>query len=335
MFRLKTTELPRVFDALAAQYAPVFAHDFPNGPKEAFFPQAETLFCAKAKNNKIEILPAPAPDTKPLAIFGLRACDHQGIHVLDAVFAEDAPYQARRAGAVLITQACNNPAATCFCKPFGVDAALENPGGDILTWATSAGRPVREANDEATPAGEWLYWEAATPKGHALTEAVRHLLEETDGTPVAQIKKDIAQKIDALPNNQLSLENLDMALFDVPAWDALFPICLGCSACTFLCPTCQCYDIADVSQNDLEGGVCRCRTWDSCMNKDFTQMAHGNPRPTGKERFRQRYMHKLVYHPARHNGQWGCTGCGRCAAKCPVGMNMIKAVKALTQKGDF
>ena len=31
------------------------------------------------------------------------------------------------------------------------------------------------------------------------------------------------------------------------------------------------------------------------MYSDFTMMAHGTNRPTQLERFRQRFMHKLVY----------------------------------------
>ena len=36
--------------------------------------------------------------------------------------------------------------------------------------------------------------------------------------------------------------------------------------------------------------------------QDFTQMSAGQPRPTQKERFRQRFMHKLVYFPDNNDG---------------------------------
>ena len=38
------------------------------------------------------------------------------------------------------------------------------------------------------------------------------------------------------------------------------------------------------------------------MYSDFTLMAGGQPRLTQKERFRQRFMHKLVYFPANNDG---------------------------------
>ena len=50
-------------------------------------------------------------------------------------------------------------------------------------------------------------------------------------------------------------------------WDELYKPCLACGTCTFVCPTCQCYDIKDY---DTGHGVKRYRCWDSCMYSDFT-----------------------------------------------------------------
>ena len=87
-----------------------------------------------------------------------------------------------------------------------------------------------------------------------------------------------------------------MELFNSDKWAGLSEACLGCGTCTFVCPTCQCYDIRDF---DTGHGVQRFRCWDSCMYSDFTKMAGGQPRPTQLERFRQRFMHKLVYYPRK------------------------------------
>jgi ferredoxin len=68
------------------------------------------------------------------------------------------------------------------------------------------------------------------------------------------------------------------------------------------------------------------------MYSDFTLMAHGNPRKSKLERFPQRFMHKLVYFPINNDGVFSCVGCGRCVAKCPVSLNIVKVINALGVK---
>ena len=119
--------------------------------------------------------------------------------------------------------------------------------------------------------------------------------------------------------------------FDAPEWDTLSEACLGCGTCTFVCPTCQCYDIKDFNTGN---GVVRFRCWDSCMYSDFTLMAHGNSRNTQMQRFRQRFMHKLVYYPSQYDGTYSCVGCGRCVNKCPQNLNIVKVIKTLGGKNN-
>lgn len=72
---------------------------------------------------------------------------------------------------------------------------------------------------------------------------------------------------------------------------------------------------------------------DSCMYSDFTMMAHGNNRNSQMQRFRQRFMHKLVYYPVNNNGMFSCVGCGRCVEKCPSSLNIVKVIKAFENQG--
>ena len=118
--------------------------------------------------------------------------------------------------------------------------------------------------------------------------------------------------------------------FDSPVWDELYKSCLACGTCTFVCPTCQCYDIKDYNTGK---GVQRYRCWDSCMYSDFTMMAHGNNRTSQKQRYRQRFMHKLVYFPANNDGMYSCVGCGSCVDKCPASTIIVKVSKAFQKEG--
>ena len=72
------------------------------------------------------------------------------------------------------------------------------------------------------------------------------------------------------------------------------------------------------------------------MYSDFTMMAHGNNRTSQMQRFRQRFMHKLVYFPTNNDGMFSCVGCGRCVDKCPASLNIVKVIRAFekAEKGE-
>ena len=179
----------------------------------------------------------------------------------------------------------------------------------------------------------YLYWRANTEKGKALTASVSELFEEGGDKQVNEQQEKTREIIEKLPFSQLDLsrfkgENLN-ELFEAPEWQTLSEACLGCGACTFVCPTCQCFDIRDFKTKE---GVIRYRCWDSCMYSDFTLMAAANSRTTQLQRYRQRFMHKLVYYPAQHEGLYSCVGCGRCVNKCPQRLNIVKVIKTLGGK---
>ena len=156
------------------------------------------------------------------------------------------------------------------------------------------------------------------------------VLEDCNDEAVTAEQEKIAKIMDKLPLKDLSTDAFGggktQELFNHPVWDEFSATCLGCGTCTFVCPTCQCYDIKDFNTGN---GVIRYRCWDSCMYSEFTKMAHGNNRLTQKERFRQRFMHKLVYYPENNDGLFSCVGCGRCLAKCPISMNIVKVMKKI------
>lgn len=283
-------------------------------PKDFFFPQTEDLMQFKTEGKNIEIFDTRTA-LEDFVVFGVRACDVKSFDILDRVFLTepvDSFYAEKRNHGVIISLSCTKPAETCFCKTFGIDPA--NPLGDISSWKTDTD----------------IYFEANTEKGEALLNSLSHLLEESDNSAVNEQKAKINAIMDKLPLKNLKTDAFGGGktgeLFNAPEWDELSESCLGCGTCTFVCPTCQCYDIKDFNTGN---GVIRFRCWDSCMYSDFTRMAHGNNRLTQKERFRQRFMHKLVYYPENNDGLFSCVGCGRCLAKCPISMNIVKVMKKI------
>ena len=292
-------------------------------PKNAFFPQTENMMKFKTENKNLEIVDIRrnyVEEGKTFVMFGVKACDYKAIEVLDKVFLADPVdtyYQARREAMTIVTLACSKPEESCFCKAFGIDATA--PEGDVTTWLDD----------------EYLYWQANSEKGEALTALVKDLLTDGGETEVAAQQEATKTIIDKLPFSNLDLsrfkpENLN-ELFNDSAWEEMSEACLGCGTCTFVCPTCQCFDIRDFKTNE---GVLRYRCWDSCMYSDFTLMAHGNSRTTQMQRFRQRFMHKLVYYPSQNDGLYSCVGCGRCVNKCPQHLNIVKVIKTLGGKNN-
>ena len=281
--------------------------------KDLFFPQVENLLKFKVAGKSIEIID-DRDEVAPFVVFGVRGCDCRSFDILDRVFIDAEPqdtfYANRRAHATIITLACNAPEETCFCTAFGIDPA--DPAGDITAWKTA----------------DSYFFRANTEKGEALLNALD--LECGDDAAVEETKKNITAIAEKLPFGKLDFKAFNscslMTNFRDEHWEKLAESCLGCGTCTFVCPTCQCYDIKDFNTGDK---IQRFRCWDSCMYSDFTMMAHGNNRNTQAQRFRQRFMHKLVYFPNNNDGIVGCVGCGRCLQKCPVHANIVKVVKTI------
>ncbi len=280
--------------------------------KDLFFPQVEPLMAFRVTGKQLQALPAPELP-EHFVLFGVRACDARSFEVLDRVFLtepRDTFYASRREAATVITLSCSEPEETCFCTNFGIDPTA--PQGDVQCHLSET----------------HLYWQALTEKGEALTESLP--LQDCGEEELEAQKARTREILQKLPFANLNLSAFGAgktkALFDRPEWAQLSESCLGCGTCTFVCPTCQCYDVQEFDNGKT---VRRFRCWDSCMYSDFTQMSAGQPRPTQRERFRQRFLHKLVYFPENNDGLFGCVGCGRCLQKCPIHMHIVKVIKTL------
>ena len=287
-------------------------------PKDLFFPQSENLYAMKTTEGgrKIDLVDN-SYGGRDFVVFGVRACDAASFGILDRVFLSnpvDAYYKARREKGVVVTVACREPETSCFCHTFGIDPA--EPAGDV----------------SCIFAGDSLYLDAKTEKGAALLDSLGVLEDAADADldVVEAEKTEARDNLAKTPLYDLTTEGFGagktMELFGSPKWAELSEACLGCGTCTFVCPTCQCYDIRDY---DTGHGVQRYRCWDSCMFSEFTRMSAGQPRLTQVERFRQRFMHKLVYYPENNEGVFSCVGCGRCVVKCPQHLNIVKVIKTL------
>jgi sulfhydrogenase subunit beta (sulfur reductase) len=278
-------------------------------PKELFFPQRE-IICSFDGDGVRETAPG---DEGAFVVFGVRPCDARALLMLDKVFGGDIPdpyYTARRNSAVIISRACTEPAATCFCTALQ-GGPCDTAGSDIIAFDL----------------GKSFLLEAVSAKGEDIMNACSGVLRKpsADDEKARKAAAAKAERHVAALDTARTCEALD-GLFDDALWDAVQQPCLGCGACTYLCPTCHCFVISDRSAGSE--GV-RTRSWDSCQYPSFTMEASGhNPRPSGRERMRQRIMHKFNYF-VKNFGEKACVGCGRCVENCPVNLDLREVIGAI------
>ena len=269
-------------------------------PKELFFPQTEVMFTYQ-KGNKGE---AEKPVlTEKRIILGIKPCDVKGMLLLDKLFDNedyrDPYYIEKREATTIVGMSCKNPQETCFCTSLDIQPDSKE-GMDVL---------LREVKDGYLGTG-------ISKKGEKLISTL----------PDAGDKK--AEKI-KMPTSSLSIDGLSDKLqerFDDEVWAKISEKCLGCATCTYLCPTCHCFDVQDEVVGE-EGR--RIRLWDSCQFPLFTLHTSGhNPREKNMERMRNRIMHKFSYF-VNIFGETACVGCGRCIANCPVNFDVREVIEEL------
>lgn len=280
-------------------------------PKELLFPATEKLYSWGSSGGQAFIETANAP-VDPFVAFGVRPCDVAAIERLDDVFLTkgyvDEFYQVKREALTVVALACNRVADSCFCSSMGSDPN-EAPGADAL---------LLEGDDafEVRPQSE---------KGEALVDLWKPFLTE-GGVERERVECTLNVSMDGVA------EKLHH-LFNDPLWDEVSTACLTCGSCTFICPTCHCFDLSQARKKDEDA---RFRCWDSCMFKDYTLMAgNHNPRDDKRSRVRQRFMHKLCFFEERY-GDPLCVGCGRCLIDCPATIDItaiIDRVSAMPYPG--
>ncbi len=114
-------------------------------------------------------------------------------------------------------------------------------------------------------------------------------------------------------------------------WTHIANNCFGCGSCSVVCPLCFCF--RQNYENDTKGNSDEKICWDSCFNKEFSEIQNRfDLRPTNTDRLYNWYHHKLVRGPLEL-GSPLCTGCGRCIKACPANLDQKSIMKSLEEKG--
>lgn len=276
--------------------------------RAVFQPPTEPVFSWRRKGGAVELTPAETAN-QPQVVLGARPCDAAGAEILDSVMNWDYTDEfwfARRNATTIVSLACSEMGPSCFCDKVGGGPA-SGTGSDLLLHAAPDGYIA----------------EAVTSKGEALLASWSTRFTDAPNAPASTTKP-------SLPLDKI--EEWLEGHFEDDLWRDIALRCLGCGACTSICPTCHCFDIVDESDGTAFGT--RRRNWDTCQTGLFTVHTSGhNPRPDQSARCRQRVMHKFNIYPKRFDKVL-CTGCGRCVEACPAGVNLPEILDTIARSAN-
>lgn len=274
--------------------------------KTFFMPQPEVLarFSVNSKDAQAFVLKAPDAQSPRRVLLNIRPCDARSVALNAMPYADDPYFQGLLARTVIVGRPCSETCATCFCERVG-GSPQGTEGMDVV---------LREVEDGFS-------LEALTQKGMAFLEET---CRDVQGFEPGQVSEKSRSELPAIAK-EMQRKDL-LGLYNAPFWSQVAEPCINCGACTFLCPTCYCFDIQDEVFGNK--GV-RLRYWDSCMFPLFTLHASGhNPRGQKVQRVRNRFMHKFKYFPDRF-GPVSCVGCGRCVKDCPVNIDIREVISLM------
>ncbi len=287
-------------------------------PKHIIFPQIEEIISYKygTPGGEIKIIPNYANTSK--ALFGLRSCDLAGLRCLDRFFLGqefvDEFYRHHRSKMFIVTNTCIVPFKQCFCA------------------CTDSGPCAYEGFDlNLTDIGDYYLVETGSDKGNEFIENLnleRSVKDHADEKEkrvdrCLSLFEDIASDSKAWVSRVMNRVTTGFITEDV--WENIGDQCFECGACSFVCPTCSCFNIVDVYKGN--GASNRLRTWDSCSYEGYSRMAGGhNPRKPVEDRRNKRFFCKLSYSQSKKYLRPACVGCGRCVWVCPGDIGMPNVV---------
>ena len=299
-------------------------------PKFLFFPPYESLFEFEykkdIKNPELTEIALSKPSNSNIrkkVIFGIKPCDVRGIDCVDLVFSsgnnKDLYYLNKRENTIIISIGCSVVYPDCFCTSVGgspfnfgnANIGLLDIGSDLIVMKLDESEKTKQFIIDNNDFFEKKDMDNETEN------KINEIILQSNKICNANWEKINPENVEAKMENTFKEDTL---------WQEITKKCISCAACTYVCPTCVCFNIAD-EQKDKNGERYRC--WDFCTNYYYTLEASGhNPREKIYQRYRNKINCKYNYFIKR-NKELYCVGCGRCIDVCPVGMDIREIVSSI------
>lgn len=253
-----------------------------------------------------QVYPVAAKPVQRL-IAGVKACDLKALQLLDRALINkdfiDPAYKVWRDSTTILSADCTEAGPACHCtlvggKPYsegGFDLNLSRIDDIyVLTTGSDKGRELLEVIQ---------------------CTAVVKDLEARAQKAILEARTKITELVQSRNSDLLRSEEYGgLREGDMSVWGKESRQCVGCGACTNICPTCYCLILNEEGRTDT---FIKVRSYDSCQWQGYARVAGGaSPRPRMRQRFRNRYLCKFLYMPSNFK-TLGCTGCGRCTEACP------------------
>ncbi len=301
-----------IFKQLSAdQFPDMEASDTVLSPKGAVFPQTEKMLQVSLDPSVPDhhIMKRVDTDYSPRAVIGIRPFDAKALTLVNLNFDtkdyRDPYWCDAYQATTFVGLAVNKPSQFDFStsmgsSPFGeegLDVLLVDNGSEFLA-------------------------KVITDKGQSFLDAAgfNKSADESAAKKIEELKAAAEKAVAAKVGTDNLTKRTILELHEAPFWNDIAFACINCGTCTFVCPTCWCFDIQDETKGKSST---RFRNWDSCMFPLFTLHGSGhNPRGEKVQRVRQRFMHKLKYFLDKYDKGTMCVGCGRCVQSCPVNIDI-------------
>ncbi len=309
-----------LFRELAAREEPDWKAEIPINPiKQVVFPHIDAFLRYRYERKSREVSIGLSDPSEAKALLGVRSCDLEGLLCLDRFFLGqefvDEMYRRHRRRLFIVSNTCVRPFSQCFCVCTDSGPAPRE-GFDLNLIALQDGWLVEVGSERGETVARELGWKEAPAEASDWKQSIVDAsVRSFDGLAVEN-KAWISRVTNRITTGFVR----------EGTWDFIGKQCLECGACSFVCPSCSCFNVEDVAEMGSDDWV-RLRCWDSCAYEGYTRMAGDhNPRKPVEDRRNKRFFCKLSYSQAKKYLRPGCVGCGRCSWVCPGDIGLPNVV---------